>query len=120
MAESVKPPTSTTTSPTRAVAGTLALTGFTLALLAGFSAGNSIEDILARAFVSLLGCLLVGSLVGRMCDCVVAGFLADYALKHPIPNSDVDPFELAHQIQTEHEQAANEQKKSAIDVKNTD
>ncbi len=120
MAESAKATTSTTTSPTRAVGGALALTGFVLALLVGFSAGNSIEEILARAFVSMFGCLFVGLLVGRMCDCVVSGFLADYALKHPIPNSDIDVFDLVQQIQTEHEQADTASQKSELESKNPD
>ena len=120
MADPKRATISTTTSPIRAVAGTLALAGFCLALLVGFGAGNPIEDILARAFVSLLGCLLVGCGVARMCDCVVSGFLADYARERPIPNSSVEVEDLVQQIQTEHEQAQTMLEKSERESKNPD
>lgn len=118
MTDSTKTIISTPTSPIRAVAGSLALAGYTLALLAGFSAGNNIEEILARAFVSLLGCLLIGVIVARICESVVNNFLADYSQQHPIPNSDVAVQYLACQTQTEREQGGATSKKVKIENKN--
>ncbi len=100
----------TSTSPVRAVAGTLALSGFAVAVLGGWQAGNPIDVIVIRALVSLCFCLLVGMLAGRFCLIAVSEHLHAYITDRPVPNSNIEVEDLALEIRTKREQQHPTQK----------
>lgn len=67
--------------PRRIIAGCFALCAFALALLSGLSAEAPIVVILTRGLVSLVGCYIVGLLIGIVGErCIAEHF---DSLKHP-------------------------------------
>ena len=82
----------------RVVAGSLALAGFSIALLVGLSTGNDFESIILRAVVSLFICFVVGLITGRFCEHVIGEYVRSYVSERPVPDSDVDVEDLANQM----------------------
>jgi len=94
----------TSTSPVRAVAGSFALCGFTIAMIAGWGAGNSIDVIVIRALFSLFFCLLIGLFTGYFCLSAVGDYLKSYMSARPVPDSNVEVEDIALEIRTKREQ----------------
>jgi len=114
MAESERRHSLIATPPTRAVAGTLGLAGFSIAVLAGLSAGNEATEIVMRALVSMAGCLLVGAVAGRFCATAVNESIDAFARRRPVPDSDIEVDAFARRI---HEERQRDRAKpdSAVD-----
>lgn len=60
------------------IGGCIGLCGFAVALLAGLSAGNTLDVILSRALMALAGCVALG---------LVVGFLGERAVRQHIAES---------------------------------
>lgn len=69
----------------KVIAGSMGLTGFSVACMAGIAVGNPTNTILMRSLVTMLACYLLGSILGAVCEWVVTSHLADYKAKNPIP-----------------------------------
>jgi hypothetical protein len=72
-------------SNARVVSAAFALSGFTVALISGLSAGNTSSQVLFRALVALFACQFVGMIIGSMLDRVIEEHEASYRKAHPIP-----------------------------------
>lgn len=70
----------------KAVATTVALGGFVVALVASLLAGNPPFQTLFNAVVALFACHLVGTAVGAALLRAAEDHLKDYKLSHPIPS----------------------------------
>ena len=78
-------------TPPRLIATAFALVAFAGALFVGLRAGNPMLTILSRALLIMLGCYVIGRLVGFFADRVLQGQVADYHHKHPLGrNADAD------------------------------
>lgn len=69
----------------KVIASSMGLTGFAIACMAGLSAGNPTNLILIRSLVAMIGCYLLGSILGAAAEWVVNQHLAEYKAKNPIP-----------------------------------
>ncbi len=87
--------------PVRAIGGTLALAGFTIALLCGLHAGNPVETIVFRSLGSMACCLIMGLIAGRFCDVAITEYMTTYLRSQDVPQSDMDVIDLALQLQQE-------------------
>lgn len=63
--------------PTRVIAACCGLCGFAVATLAGLSVENPLEDVLIRAVFSLVGCNVLGWIVGAVAEHAVRQSLGD-------------------------------------------
>lgn len=69
---------------TRVIAACLALSAFSIALIAGLAAGNPTPDILLRALIALAACFILGMAIGTVAERIVADHIArDTATAEP-------------------------------------
>jgi len=64
--------------PTKVIAASAGLSGFAVGLIAGLASDNPAEVILARALVALIGCQIVGWVVGIVGERVIRSALAQH------------------------------------------
>lgn len=72
----------------RVVAGSLALAGFTVAVLGGLVAGNPGTLVLTRAIIAMVLCYPTGFVIGLVCERVIRQHLEAYAAQRPLPTED--------------------------------
>ena len=75
-------------TPIRVVAACLGLSAFALAIIAGLSAGSSASQILLRAVVSLVVCVLIGRLVAAVGVYAMDDAARAFRDAHPIERVD--------------------------------
>ena len=73
-------------NPTRMVAGTVALAGFVVAVVAGLAVENPADVVLTRALLAMLACNLLGSAVGAVAYRTTALHVERYKRNTPIPS----------------------------------
>ena len=56
-------------APTRVIAASLGLGAFAVSIIAGMAADNPIDQVLTRALVALVACVVVGSVLGTVAEC---------------------------------------------------
>jgi len=77
--------------PAKVIAGSLALTGFAVAILAGLAAGNAASTILWTALVAGFVCWVLGVIVGAVAYKAVTEHVENYKAENPInPKLDAD------------------------------
>jgi len=69
----------------KVIATAFSLTGFTVAVVAGLSAGNPASGVLLRAILCMLFCHVVGTVVGSIAAKAVTAHLDGYRAANPIP-----------------------------------
>jgi uncharacterized protein involved in response to NO len=69
----------------KVIAGSMGLTGFAIACIAGLTVGNPTNLILMRSLVTMIACYLLGSIIGAVVEWVVSQHLAEYKAQNPIP-----------------------------------
>lgn len=74
-------------TPAQVVAGAFALTGFTVAVVAGMSVGNDANSVITSAIFSMFACYLVGMFVGACADRILRAHVEHYRAAHPIAGS---------------------------------
>lgn len=62
------------------------LSGFAVAVLAGLAADNPGQVVLGRALVSMLGCYVLGQMLGAGAENVVRRRIEAYKEAHPAPD----------------------------------
>jgi hypothetical protein len=82
--------------PSRVIASCFAITGFVAALVIGFAASLSTDEILLRAIVVMAICWPVGRLLGGMAQRAVEENVSQYKRAHPIPDSAVTDAAAHH------------------------
>ncbi len=91
----------------RIIATSFALVAFAGALFVGMRAGNPMLTILTRALLIMLGCYVVGRVVGVVADRTVQGQIATYKTRHPLGgNAEPDTADPASQAPARPERAA--------------
>ncbi|MEM7623940.1 MAG: hypothetical protein AAF235_12150 [Planctomycetota bacterium] len=83
---------------THAVASSLALGAFTVAIIAGLAAGSEPIGVLWRAIISMVACYLVGVGLGAMGIRAVKEHVEAHAASNPIP--DVPEVAIADEAGT--------------------
>lgn len=73
--------------PSRIIAGSFALAGFSAAAIAGLAAGNQATPVLLRAVVAMFVCYLIGLVIGTAATHAVSEHLAQYKRENPVPDS---------------------------------
>lgn len=63
---------------TRVIAACCGLGGFAIAILAGMSADNPLDEVLTRAMVSMFGCAALGFILGSIAERTVQNALRTY------------------------------------------
>jgi hypothetical protein len=71
-------------SPTKIVAGILALSAFAVAAIAGLGVGNSAEVTLMRAMLAMFICYFAGLPLGKICEHVIQEHITLYITNHPV------------------------------------
>ncbi len=71
--------------PSRVIAVCFGLVAFAIALVMGLSAGNETLVILQRAILAMLGCMMVGWVVGVIAQRAVQDRIDAYKKENPIP-----------------------------------
>lgn len=71
---------------TKTIATGLALTAFTIAVVAGLMAGNPASHVLKVAIFSMIVCHIVGVFVGMISEHAVSEYIAQIRRATPIPN----------------------------------
>lgn len=74
------------TIPARVIATCLALTGFAGAVVVGIAAGNEPAVVLTRAILIMLGCVLVGGIIGRVAQRMIDLHVERHKRDNPIPD----------------------------------
>ena len=69
----------------RVIATIFALVSFAAALIVGHQAGNPMVTILSRALLIMLGCYLVGRVIGGVAHATVNHHLDHYRAQYPMP-----------------------------------
>lgn len=72
----------------RVIASSFSLACFAAACLLGAAAGNSIETIIIRAGWAMVLCYVVGLAVGALIQRTVDAHVADFKLRHPLPQEE--------------------------------
>ena len=70
----------------RVIATIFALISFAAALLVGTQAGNPLSTILSRALLIMLGCYVIGRLIGGVAQLTVQHHIESYQARFPIPD----------------------------------
>jgi ABC-type proline/glycine betaine transport system permease subunit len=68
------------------IATAVGLGGFAVAVIAGLAAENPGQVVLGRAIVSMMGCYVLGQIVGAGAENVVRRRVESYKSAHPIPD----------------------------------
>ncbi len=70
--------------PTKVIAGSLGLTAFAIAVVAGLFAGNESTEILIRALISMLLCYVLGLVLGAIGERTIEEHIRDYIAARPV------------------------------------
>lgn len=76
------------TIPARVIATCLALVGFAAAVVVGLAVGNAPTVVLTRATLVMLGCLVLGTIVGKVAQRTIDQHVERHKRDHPIPGQD--------------------------------
>lgn len=71
---------------TKTIATSLALTAFTIAVVAGLFAGNPAPHVLKVAIMSMIACQVVGVFVGMVAEHAISEHITQLKQSHPIPD----------------------------------
>lgn len=69
------------------IATATGLSGFAVAVLAGLAVENPGQVVLGRALVSMLGCYVLGQMLGAGAESVVRRRIEAYKQAHPVPDA---------------------------------
>lgn len=58
------------------VASCFAMTAFAVAIIAGLAAGNGPGAVLVRALLAMIGCYVIGLIIGMVCQSVLVQHMA--------------------------------------------
>lgn len=75
----------------RLVASCLGLSGFAVAVVTGLAVGNPAGRVLTIALVCMIGCHIVGLVVGMVGEKVIADYMRQYKAAHPVEGAAVSP-----------------------------
>lgn len=78
----------------KVIASSMGLTGFAIACIAGLSVGNPTNLILIRSLIAMIGCYLLGSILGAVAEWVINQHLAEYKANNPIPEYRAEKEEI--------------------------
>ena len=70
------------------IASCFALTAFAVAIIAGLAAGNDAGAVLVRALLAMIGCHVIGLIVGMICQHVVTQHVASEGIEPVHPEGD--------------------------------
>ena len=73
------------TIPARVIATCLALVGFAAAVVVGLAVGNEPAAVLTRATLVMLGCLVLGTVVGKVAQHTIDQHVEKHKRDNPIP-----------------------------------
>lgn len=76
-----KPPVE---KPTKVIAGSLGLTAFAIAVVAGMAAGNQSAEILVRALISMMLCYVLGLVLGAIGEHTMDEHVRQYIAARPV------------------------------------
>jgi 4-hydroxybenzoate polyprenyltransferase len=76
------------TIPARVIATCLALVGFAAAVVVGIAVGNPPTVVLTRATLVMLGCLVIGTIVGKVAQRTIDQHVERHKRDNPIPGQD--------------------------------
>lgn len=76
------------TIPARVIATCLALVGFAAAVVVGIAVGNEPTAVLTRATLVMLGCLVLGTVVGKIAQHTIDQHVEKHKRENPIPERD--------------------------------
>ena len=63
-------------APTRVIAASLGLGAFAVSIIAGMAADNPLDQVLSRALVALVACVVVGSVLGTAAEWAIRQHIA--------------------------------------------
>lgn len=78
----------TLTTTTRLIATCFALAAFSVAIIAGLAADNPGTTVLTTAIICMIGCQLIGLVVGAVAQRAIDEHLSRYRAKNPIPKEE--------------------------------
>ena len=84
------------TIPARVIATCLALVGFAAAVVVGIAVGNEPTAVLTRATLVMIGCLVLGTIVGKVAQRTIDQHVEQHKLENPIPGQDAHDTSAAH------------------------
>jgi len=84
----------------QAIAACIALTAHAVAILSGIVAHNPADVVLRRALLVLGVAYVLGSILGSICEHVIAERLREYTARRPVP----DLHDLERVIAQQHEE----------------
>lgn len=70
--------------PTKVIAGSLGLTAFAIAVVAGLAAGNQSAEILVRALISMTTCYVLGLVLGAIGQRTIEEHVRQYIASRPV------------------------------------
>ncbi len=70
--------------PAKVIAGSLGLTAFAIAVVAGLAAGNEPTEILLRALSSMMACYVLGMVLGAIGQHTIEEHVHQYIVARPI------------------------------------
>lgn len=76
--------------PTKVIAGSLGLTAFSIAIVAGIASRNLSQEILLRALIAMFVCYLVGLVLGMIGERTVEEHVRQYIAARPMPDASHD------------------------------
>lgn len=81
--------------PARVIATCLALVGFAAAVVVGLAVGNEPTAVLTRATMVMIGCLVLGTVVGKVAQHTIDQHVHKHKLNNPIPGQSQDDTSAA-------------------------
>lgn len=73
--------------PSRAVAACIGLLGFTVAVLSGLLSGAGVNEIMVRALMAMVCCIVLGRVILWATRLCLQEHMAEFSVSHPIPDS---------------------------------